>query len=234
MVTRGSARPLVGSSARTVTPGPPASTESRPPTERARSRMPMMPLPSVSAPTGEPSSATVTSRVSSGFCRVTTAVAVSVCRTMLVSDSCTMRKAAVSTAAGTACERSSRSDHLAARGAERSDEIGEPLESGARGQPEIRIAEDLQSAAQLVERLLARLLDRGQRIGNLLWPAIQDVQGDPGLKIDHRQAVSDHVVHLAGHAQPLLEGVRAAAPPPAPPGRPHDGCGGAVRPGRRA
>jgi hypothetical protein len=38
---------------------------------------------------------------------------------------------------------------------------------------------------------------------------LQDVQGDPGLHGDHREAVADHVVHLTGDPQALL--VRGSA-----------------------
>ena len=61
-----------------------------------------------------------------------------------------------------------------------------------------------QQAAQLGERLAPGALDRAQRRARLVGPLVEDVAGRRGLHDDHRDAVGDHVVQLAGDAAPLL------------------------------
>ena len=54
-------------------------------------------------------------------------------------------------------------------------------------------------------------LDRREGLRRLAGALLEDVQPDAGLHADRRHRVSDHVVQLAGDAQPLL-GDQAAGP----------------------
>ena len=100
---------------------------------------------------------------------------------------------------------------------------------GAARRPGLGIAEHssvIRSSAS-ASRLVGP--DRLQRLGHLVGPPVQHVQRHPGLHGDHRQAVADHVVHVAGDPQPLLVRV----PPPVllagRLARSPAGCGGAAR-----
>jgi hypothetical protein len=73
----------------------------------------------------------------------------------------------------------------------------------------VGLTQHVQDGAELPEPLLARGLDRLQRIGYRLGAGGQDVGGHPGLHVDGGHGVRDDVVQLAGDAQPLL--VDAAA-----------------------
>jgi hypothetical protein len=68
----------------------------------------------------------------------------------------------------------------------------------------VALAEHAQHGVQLTQGLVAGLADRGQRLGGLVGPAVQQVGGDPGLDADHPDGVGDHVVQLPGDPQPLL------------------------------
>ena len=67
-----------------------------------------------------------------------------------------------------------------------------------------RGAEHVKDCAQLAEPLLARGADRLQRLGRLGWPVAQQLRRGGGLHGDGGHRVRDHVVQLAGDAQPLL------------------------------
>ena len=66
------------------------------------------------------------------------------------------------------------------------------------------VAQHSDGHPQLVERLLAELLDRGQRRRGLLGMALEHVQGGTRLHVDRGDAVGDHVVEVAGDAQAFL------------------------------
>ena len=63
--------------------------------------------------------------------------------------------------------------------------------------------------SELRERLLARVLDRGECGPSLLRPFLEQVEGDPGLHVDHRDVVGQHIVQLARDRQALLARVPA-------------------------
>ncbi len=66
------------------------------------------------------------------------------------------------------------------------------------------VAQHTDGRPQLVERLLAELLDGRERRTGLFRMAIEHVQGGPGLHVDRGDAVGDHVVEVAGDAEALL------------------------------
>jgi hypothetical protein len=76
-----------------------------------------------------------------------------------------------------------------------------------RGLPRRRLflrPQHAEDRADLAQRLGARGLDRGERLPRLLRAVVHEVQADAGLDIDQRQVVPEHVVQLAGDAQPFL------------------------------
>ena len=75
--------------------------------------------------------------------------------------------------------------------------------------PVVAAPQHVEHRAQLAERLLAGVLDGGERRAGLLGLLVQQVQGDAGLHVDERDVVGEHVVQLAGDAQPLLAGPAA-------------------------
>ena len=90
-------------------------------------------------------------------------------------------------------------------------DAGEPRDPGdlvealqARRLRALRLAQHVEGGAQLGQRGPARLLDLEQRGDGLLRAPVGDVGADAGLHRDHREAVRDDVVHVAGEAQPLL------------------------------
>ena len=117
-----------------------------------------------------------------------------------------MRYAATSTAAGT--DRRPRvavevdGDAGAARVVDQRAELVEPRRRRERNL--LVVAEHTDGHAQLVERLLAELLDRGQRRRGLLRMTFEHVQGGTRLHVDRGDAVGDHVVEVAGDAQAFL------------------------------
>ena len=163
-----------------------------------------------------PSSTTSISRASGRRSIRTRAVASPACRTTLVKASWMIRKAAWSTAAGSGGW--SAGDALDARPVDRRRPAQRPgrRPGPARAQTvrcALGIAEHPDRGPQLGQRVLAGPPDRLERVGQLrvgLGPLVQQVPGHPGLHGDHRQAVADHVVHVAGDPQPLLVGVAAA------------------------
>ena len=141
-------------------------------------------------------------------------MACSACRTTLVSASWMIRKAAWSTAAGSGGRRRPRAPPRPSGPPGAARRPGRPAgparAAGARGSPPAGIAEHLQRRPQLGQRLPAGGPDRLQRRRHLVRSPVQHVQRHPGLHGDHRQAVADHVVHVAGDPHPLL--VRVPAP----------------------
>ena len=67
----------------------------------------------------------------------------------------------------------------------------------------IGLSQNPEDAAQLAQRVLARRLDRPQRLGGVLGALMQHMSGDPGLHVDRRDAVCEHVVELARDPQSL-------------------------------
>ena len=154
-----------------------------------------------------PSSTTSIRTASASWRMVTVAVAFTPAwRITLVSASCTMRYAATSTAAGTAAGRASQSTVIATP-ALRAFSISVSTWSspgvGASGTSSSS-RQHTDGRPQLVERLLAELLDRRERRTGLFRMAIEHVQRGPGLHVDRGDAVGDHVVEVAGDAEALL------------------------------
>src|SRR5690606_7561982 len=87
------------------------------------------------------------------------------------------------------------------------DQLGDPLDAVARFATVG--AEHVEGRTQLAYGVVARLLDREQRGGDLLAALARQVRGDPGLDLDHGDAVRQRVVELAGDAQSLLRGPAA-------------------------
>ncbi len=69
-------------------------------------------------------------------------------------------------------------------------------------------AQHVDEGAQLVERVLARRLDRAERALGQLRSLVDQVERGPGLHVDQRQVVRDHVVELARDAQLLVAGAQ--------------------------
>ena len=63
--------------------------------------------------------------------------------------------------------------------------------------------------AELVERVLARGLDRGERALGQLGTLVDQVERGAGLHVDEREVVGHDVVELAGDAQLLLAGAES-------------------------
>ena len=86
--------------------------------------------------------------------------------------------------------------------------VGERLEVGQRGgggerRAARRIAQHVQGAAQVAERVATGLLDRAQRGMGLGGVAIDQVRSDAGLHVDRGHRVSDGVMDLVRDRQPL-------------------------------
>ena len=102
-------------------------------------------------------------------------------------------------------------------------QLVEPVQAERRlpGRRLLLGAQHAEHRADLAQRLGARRLDRGQRLAGLLRPVVHQVQPHPGLHVDQRQVVAEHVVQLAGDPQPFLGRLPAllllAAPGPARP-----------------
>ncbi len=91
--------------------------------------------------------------------------------------------------------------------AEGAGEFVETAEAGSGfggGLGVVGLAEQAHGGAQLVERRTAGLADVGEGLLGLVGPLVHDVRRDPGLHVDQRDVVGDHVVQIAGDAQPLL------------------------------
>ena len=141
-------------------------------------------------------------------------------RSVFVSASWTIRYADRSTPAG---ERDGRADvavHLdgEAGGAQRRDELVEPVQAGLRGRRRVAVAgrDARQQPPQLAERLAPGRLDRAQRRARLVGALVEDVVGRGGLHDDDRDAVRDDVVQLARDPRLLLADRAARAPPRSP------------------
>ena len=91
------------------------------------------------------------------------------------------------------------------------DEVAEAVQ--ARRRPPRRVlagaAQHTEHRADLAQRVGARLVDRRQRDPRLAGLLVHQLQGDAGLDVDQRNVVRQHVVQLAGDAQPLLVGLAA-------------------------
>ena len=85
-------------------------------------------------------------------------------------------------------------------------QLGQAGRRGQRGPAAVAVAlaQHPEHGVQLAQGLVAGLADRGQGVGRLVGPALQQVGGDPGLDADHPDGVGDHVVQLPGDPQPLL------------------------------
>jgi hypothetical protein len=92
-------------------------------------------------------------------------------------------------------------------------DVGE-ARGGSEGRPVVAVAEHVEHRAQLLQLLLARLLDGGQRRPGLLGMLVEEMEGDVGLDVDEGDVVGEHVVELPGDAQPLLARSLGAGPPP--------------------
>src|SRR5918994_360176 len=73
----------------------------------------------------------------------------------------------------------------------------------------VGLAEDVEHRAQLAKRLLAGVLDGGQRRPGLVRALLEQVEGHAGLHVDERDVVRQHVVELLGDEQALLAGPAA-------------------------
>ena len=96
-----------------------------------------------------------------------------------------------------------------ARGAAAFDQLVDVGEGGRRPARRRAVgtgAQDVDQRAELVERVLARRLDRRQRALGQLGLLVDQVQGGPGLHVDQGQVVRHDVVELARDAQLLLAG----------------------------
>ena len=149
------------------------------------------------------------------------------CRTTLVTASCTIRYAAVPTDAGTAARSPVTLDgggDAGVRGA--IGQLVQRLEPGHRGtrcQLALR-AEHADEGPQLGESLLAGVLDGLQGRLDLFWLAVHEVQGDAGLHVDEGHVVGHDVMQLAGDAQAFLAGLAAALFGPGPSVLDHPGA----------
>lgn len=87
------------------------------------------------------------------------------------------------------------------------DQFGQPVEAGGRGRGGVAGCTEVgEHLTYLVERLLAGPLDRGEGGPGLFRVGIEQRESDPGLHVDDGDAVGQHVVEFAGHAQPFLVG----------------------------
>ena len=95
-----------------------------------------------------------------------------------------------------------------ARGGRPGDQVGQPLEArgGAPGRPLVDLAQDPEHRTDLTERLGGRVVDHRQRGPSLLGSLVEQVQRHPGLHVDQRDVVGQHVVQVTGDPQPLLLG----------------------------
>lgn len=87
------------------------------------------------------------------------------------------------------------------------DQFGQPVEAGGRGRGGVAGCTEVgEHLTYLVERLLAGPLDRGEGGPGLFRVGVEQRESDPGLHVDDGDAVGQHVVEFAGHAQPFLVG----------------------------
>ena len=91
------------------------------------------------------------------------------------------------------------------------DQTIEMVEAGAGGQRRVfvDVTEDPQDGAQLDQSLLAHIVDGGQGAASPIGLAVHQVQCGVGLHVDDRDVVGDHVVEVAGDAEPFLAGAGA-------------------------
>ena len=169
-----------------------AAASSRPPSAATRSRIPSSPVPLPVVPLHAvplggvpvPSSSTCTTIASGEYDRLTTVAAEPAWRTTLVSASCTTRYAATSTGWGSRPADALHVDHhVEPGGGGALDQLVDVVERGRRRSAAQRRPgpQDVEDRAQLFERVLARVLDRAQRVSGLLrllvpggarrWPA---------------------------------------------------------------
>jgi hypothetical protein len=107
-------------------------------------------------------------------------------------------------------------------------------------------AQHAEGGTHLAQQVAARLLDRGERGSGLLRVVVHQVERHPGLHVDERDVVAEHVVQVARDPQPFLaaaaafgllrRGLRLLAPfAPGPPQLHRRDVGGEPRqPPRRA
>ncbi len=95
-----------------------------------------------------------------------------------------------------------RGRHLEPGGTDRGDELLEPVQARLRGESlvvrRVRVPEQPQHPAHLLEPPARGLLDRGQAVPGALGVAVEHVAGAARLHHDGRQAVRHDVVQLAG------------------------------------
>ena len=80
------------------------------------------------------------------------------------------------------------------------------LQPGRGGDRRLGVAraQHAERRTQVGQRLAADLLDVAEGLARLLRVGVLHVGGDAGLDVDGDQRVGDHVVQVAGDAQPLL------------------------------
>ena len=89
------------------------------------------------------------------------------------------------------------------------DQVFEPIKPWRRASgPRRRRAAHLPSS-QLVERLLAQLLDRAEGGPGLFGLTIKHVERGRSLHVDRGHAVGDHIVEITRDSKPLLRNVAA-------------------------
>src|SRR5262249_6267604 len=97
--------------------------------------------------------------------------------------------------------------NVGARLAEAVNQRADTVEAGSgleRNVSDAWLAEDAEDRAQLVERVVARRLDRCERVSRATGLALGEMGGDAGLHVDRGQRVRDDVVEIARDPQPFL------------------------------
>ena len=123
-----------------------------------------------------------------------------------MSDSWTIRYAAASTAAGSTAEPVTTTSTGSPACSVRATSAVEPSQRRHRraGRGLTTRPQHAEGQPELVERVLARGLDRDERGRGLVRMGRGDVRARAGLDVDRGEAVGDDVVQVPGDAQPLL------------------------------